>query len=433
MKRELYRLNTDIFVKRSNEVHGGKYDYSKAVYKNKRTKVCIICPIHGEFWQKAGNHLRGQGCPECGKKYASEWRKGKWKDFVNESYKRFGDTYEFPSIESEYENSHSKITIKCKKCGNVFTKIACDHLTSTHGGCLKCFANTSYGERELNDFIISLLGEENVKVRDRSILDNGYELDIYIPSKSIAIEYDGVFWHSDASNKDKFYHLKKTEECLTKGIGLIHVFEDEWVYHKTIVKEKLRHILGCSYNLDKIMARKCVIKDIEKSMAKEFLEKFHIQGFSPSTAYCGCFYDEKLIGVMSFKKEKKDGQWELTRFTTDYRYICQGVGGKIFKWFVKKYSPTEVKSFADRRWTLKKDENMYTKMGFRLEKTLLPDYKYIMPKECIRYHKFRFRKNILHKKYGFPLTMTESEMAKEIKAYRIYDCGLFKYVWKLNN
>jgi predicted nucleic acid-binding Zn-ribbon protein len=429
--RKEYKLNTDIFIQRSTERHAGKYDYSKSVYVNKRSKVCIICPIHGEFFQTAANHMRGQGCPACGKKYASEWRKGKWNDFVSESKSRFGDIYDFPFIKNEYENSHSKITIKCNRCGNTFIKIACDHLTSPHGGCLNCYSNTSYEEKELSDYIVSLLGEESVILHDSTILE-GKEIDIYIPSKNIAIEYDGLYWHSDEQKADKYYHLKKTDECARKGIKLIHVFEDEFIKTKDIVKEKIKHLLGCKKNHTHIMARKCIISSVSRNVAKEFLKKYHIQGFSPSTIHLGCFYNNEVIGVMSFKKEKDEGKWELTRFATDYNYICNGVGGKLFSYFVKKYRPKEVKSFADRRWTID-ENNLYIKLGFKLDKILLPDYKYIIGNNFERHHKFNFRKKILHKKYGLPLTMTESEMAKSIKAHKIWDCGLLRYVWAAEN
>ena len=428
-KREQYKLNTEIFIRRSKEAHGNRYDYSKVKYVNKRTKVCIICPVHGEFWQLAYNHMRGQGCPKCGKKYASEWRKGNWENFIEESRKRFGDIYEFPYIDNEYENSHSKITIKCKKCGNVFVKIACDHLTSPHGGCLNCFVNTSYEEKELSDYIVSLIGHDKVILHDRTLL-NGREVDVYIPSKNMAIEYDGLYWHCENQKPDKFYHLRKTEECLLKNVKLIHIFEDEFVNHKEIVKEKIRHILNCQTNNKRIMGRKCAIKPITKKDAETFLKTYHIQGFVPSSLYIGCFFGNELVGVMTFKKEKKEGCWELTRFATNYHYICQGVGGKIFKWFINNHHPIEIKSFADRRWTTDGGSNLYTKLGFSLEKILPPDYKYIVGNNFERYHKFGFRKQILHKKYGLPLSMTESEMAKSINAYKIYDCGLLKYVWK---
>ena len=86
-------------------------------------------------------------------------------------------------------------------------------------------------------------------------------------------------------------------------------------------------------------------------------------------------------------------------------------------------------SFADRRWTLDKDNNLYIKNNFELEKVIKTDYRYTKTQnEYI--HKFNFRKQILHRKYGLPLTMTESEMTKQLGYYKIWDCGLFKYVWK---
>ena len=109
-----------------------------------------------------------------------------------------------------------------------------------------------------------------------------------------------------------------------------------------------------------------------------------------------------------------------------------GVGGKLFGYFVRKYNPTEVKSFADRRWTLDKDKNLYTNLGFKLDEILKPDYRYYNYKvdKVKRFHKFGFRKEILSKKYGFPMEMTESEMTKAIGFDKIWDCGLFRYVWK---
>ena len=137
---------------------------------------------------------------------------------------------------------------------------------------------------------------------------------------------------------------------------------------------------------------------------------------------------------MAFKEETKgSNKWELTRFASDYNYICSGVGGKLFNWFVKHYNPMEIKSFADRRWTLDKDDNIYTKLGFELVSILEPDYKYYNSKidKYKRVHKFNFRKQTLHKKYGLPLTMTESEMAQELGYSKIWDCGLLKFIWKM--
>ena len=133
---------------------------------------------------------------------------------------------------------------------------------------------------------------------------------------------------------------------------------------------------------------------------------------------------------MTFKKENnKSNNWELNRFASDYNYICQGVGGKLFKYFIRNYDPLMVKSFADRRWTIDVDNNIYVQLGFSFEGASRPDYRYTTGSD-VRIHKFNFRKQILHKKYGLPLTMTETEMTKALGYYKIWDCGLIKYIWK---
>lgn len=141
------RITTEEFIEKAKEIHGNKYDYSKVNYKNKDTKICIICPEHGEFYQAPHNHIaQKQGCPVCGKKYAKECHKGNYQNFIKSSVKHFGKKYSFPNIENEYINNRSKITILCNDCGNVFTKVAHDHLNLPNGGCKKCLSinNTTY-------------------------------------------------------------------------------------------------------------------------------------------------------------------------------------------------------------------------------------------------------------------------------------------------
>lgn len=423
--REKYRLDKNIFIERSIKIHGNKYDYSKVEYKNHRTKVIIVCPIHGEFEQTPKNHMNGQGCPQCGKKYAQLYQKHNYKNFINSSIERFGDRYNFPNIQNEYENSHSKITIKCNKCGNSFVKIACDHITSPNGGCQHCYHNMSKPEEEIGNFIKSIIRGE-IYFNDRELL-NGYELDIFIPSKNIAIEFNGLYWHSE-DKKDKYYHLMKTELCEQKGIHLIQIFEDEYYNSKDIILSKIKHLLMVN-DLEKIYARKCEIRIISYGIAKSFLDANHIQGHDKSTVYLGCFYGNELIGVMSFIQQPND-KWILNRFATNINKNVIGVGGKLFNWFIKHYDPSEVKSFADRRWTSTFKENLYDKLGFTKDSILRPDYKYIFENSIKRFHKFNFRKQNIIKKYGFEENLTESEMVKKINAKKIWDCGLIKYVWR---
>jgi hypothetical protein len=178
------------------------------------------------------------------------------------------------------------------------------------------------------------------------------------------------------------------------------------------------------------MCRKCDIREIDKNIAKDFLTKYHIQGHVSSTIYLGAYYNDELVAVMTFKKENIKNHWELTRFASDYHYICQGIGGKLFKHFVRNYKPTEIKSFADRRWTVDEENNIYIQLGFKFDSYTNPDYHYFKFEDgLIRQHKFGFRKQILHKKYGLPLSMTEKQMTEKLGYEKIYDCGLIKYVW----
>ena len=137
---------------------------------------------------------------------------------------------------------------------------------------------------------------------------------------------------------------------------------------------------------------------------------------------------------MTFKKEK-EGYWDLNRFATDINYQCIGIGGKLFKHFIRNYDYQEIKSFADRRWTTDPTNNLYTKLGFEFDSYVPPTYWYYNPKinPYTRFHKFGFRKQHLHKQYDLPLTMTEQEMTTALGYTRIWDCGLVKYIYKLNS
>jgi hypothetical protein len=269
---------------------------------------------------------------------------------------------------------------------------------------------------------------------NRSIL-NGKEIDILLPDYNIGIEFNGNIHHTEFfGGKDRNYHLNKTIDANLKGYGLIQIFSDEWRNKKNLLLNKLAHIFNKA-NTIKLGARKCTIKIISTEEKNEFLEKYHIQGKDSSTVKLGAFYSDILVGVMTFKI-LKSSEFELTRLATNYDYNISGLGSKLLKFFIRNYQPTSIISFADRRWTLNKDCNLYTKLGFKLENILRPDYRYYHPNnhQEDRQHKFGFRKQILVKKYPTDLnmSMTETEMIKKLGYDRIWDCGLFKYKLSLS-
>ena len=423
-----FKRSTEEFIKDAIIVHGDKYDYSKSECNGVHNKTCIICHEkdengieHGEFWQTPNDHLRGQGCPKCRSKKIWQTRGRLTAEEIKERLNKvFDGLYDY-SLFTKYENSRMQIPIICPKHG-IFHQSLDNHLQGH--GCPKCACVESKPETEIYEYICNLVGKDYVMKRNREILD-GKELDIYIPKLKIAIEYNGLRWHSEEFNKDKNYHLNKLIECNKNGIRLIQIFEDEWIEHRDVVLKKIKHILGFNDG-EKIYARKCEAKEVDKHLAYEFLEKNHIQGSVESSVALGCLYNEKLIGVMLFTEETKD-HWNLTRFATDNDSRCIGVAGKLFSAFLKAYNPISVKSFADRRWTLSEENNVYTQLGFKLAKILRPDYRYVNGYK--REHKFGYRKDKLHKKYGVPLEWTEKQMIEHLGFYRIYDCGLLRYEW----
>ena len=412
-------LTTNEVVKRFEEKHKGEgLDYSKVKYVNMHTKVCIIDPVYGEFWQEPVVHLKGCIHPRRAIDRNSEKQR-----YTTESFKKLcheiHPDYNLDKV--VYKSSQEKVCVICQKHGEFYSNP--DSLLQGKG-CPKCGNHLSKGEDELFSILCDKFGEDNVIKGDKKELD-GMEIDILVPSVNIGFEFDGLRWHSEKFKINKNYHLNKTLKCKEKGISLIHIFEDEWLFHKQIVLKKIENILGIN-SANKIPARKCICKEINNRLAKDFLNKNHIQGYAKSSVYLGCFYEKILVGVMTFIG--KNGIYELNRYATDNKIKLVGGGGKLFSYFKKHYNPTYVKSFLDRRWCFNYENNIYTKLGFRLDKIEPPNYSYTNG-HGLRMHKFGFRKQILHKKYGLPLSMTESEMTKQLGYYRIWDCGLFKYVW----
>lgn len=416
------RKTTEQFIREAVEVHENKYDYSKVEYIGRKKKVTIVCPEHGEFFQAPEKHLIGEGCPKCAIKGKSMRFSMTTEEFIEKSKRLHGDKYDYSK--TVYNGYDNRLTIICPIHGE-FQQTPDSHLQGS--GCQKCSSRLSKAENEIYEFIEGIVGAGNVEKSNTSVLEGHSEIDIFIPSMNIGIEYNGCRWHSELFKKDSKCHLKKTVECERKGVSLIQIFEDEYKCKKEIVLSKLRHILKRD-EYPRICGRKCKVSEITYTDASKFLETNHIQGSQRATVYLGATYNGELVGVMTFIRTK-DGEFELNRFASSIGHVCQGVGGKLFSFFVRNYSPVKIKSFADRRWTTNTQRNIYTALGFSLETTIGPDYRYVIDGTYKRLHKFNFRKTTLRKKYGFDLSMTESEMADKLNAYRIWDCGLYKYVW----
>lgn len=417
-------LNTEEIIEMFKKKHGDKYDYSKVEYVRMHDKVCIICPIHGEFWQTPSKHLLGQGCPKCGKIKMAESNTMSTEDFINQAIKIHGDKYDYSN--TQYNGTYEQVDIICPKHGP-FKQVANYHLNGH--GCPRCGAVISHFEDEVSSFIVDELKIEIIR-NDRKILE-GNEIDILIPHYKIGIECDGLKWHSE-EYKPNNYHLDKTEKCKEKGIRLIHIFEDEWEFKKNIVKDKIKTLIGC--NTERIYARdkNCSVKIPSLEEKRDFLNQNHIQGDVNDTIRYGLYYKDELIALMTFgkprinlgRKATRDDEYELLRYCSKIGFNAVGGAGKLFKRFISEHSPKVIISYCDMRYSI---GGLYEKIGFKLSHISQPNYYYIIGNN--RKNRFKFRKSELIKE-GFDPNKTEHEIMLERGIYRIYDCGNLVYEWK---
>jgi uncharacterized protein CbrC (UPF0167 family) len=233
-------------------------------------------------------------------------------------------------------------------------------------------------EIQLSNFIKNNYDGEIVE-NDRTVL-SGKELDIYLPELKLAFEFNGIYWHSELY-KDKNYHQDKYLNCRNKNIQLIQIWEDDWNYKQNIIKSMILNKLNKSV---KIAARKCSIREVNSVF--KFLKENHIQGYVSSTIKLGLYYNDELISVMTFKKNKNE--YDLNRYCTKLGITVIGGASKLLNYFMKNYEYEQLTTFSNNSYS---NGDLYNKIGFKILNKLRPDYSYIV--DGIRFHKFNFRKN----------------------------------------
>ena len=282
---------------------------------------------------------------------------------------------------------------------------------------------TSDIENDIYLYIKSIYSGKIIQ-NDRSIL-NGKEIDIYLPEMNLAIEFNGLYWHSEVY-KDKMYHQEKTILCENKGIQLIHIWEDDWLDKKDIVKDIIQSKLGMN---DKIPARKCTIKEVLSKESKEFLEKYHIQGNVNASIRIGLYYDDSLVEIATFGKLRnilhsngQENQYELYRLCSKSGYTVVGGVSKLLTHFIRKYQPKQIVSYANLDIS---NGNVYNSF---FKKISITSPGYYWSKDGYKYHRSNFTKHILVKN-GYDKNKTEEEIMHELGYYKVYDSGNIKYVW----
>jgi hypothetical protein len=324
-----------------------------------------------------------------------------------------------------------------KYCGNNISSFNCinghkfeiksnnylDRIKKGLSPCTICYPindHKSIKEKELFNYISSIY-KGVIKESYRDLL----EIDIFLPEINIGFEFNGLYWHSH-DQKDKYYHLNKTNYFKEKGIRIIHIWEDDWDNKKDIVKSQIEILLNL--NKKKIFARNCKIKQINDSkLVRNFLVENHIQGFTRSEVSIGLYQSDELVCLMTFnklegrKKMEHDG-WNLSRFCSKKGYIVVGGASRILKFFTSNYNVKRIVSYADKDWSF---GDLYYKLGFNIVSESKPDYKYIVNNK--RVHKSWYKKSNIKKIGIITDGKTENQLMKDIGISKVYDCGKIKF------
>jgi hypothetical protein len=322
-------------------------------------------------------------------------------------------------------NSNSTFTYKCNKCKNIMDEswqfVVICRFNNNITPCTECHPKeqkVSYMEKAILDYV-NELSDDEVLANNRSVI-SPYELDVYIPKKRLAFEFNGLYYHNEL-NKPNDYHITKTNICELNNVHLIHIYEDDWVYKSEIVKSRIRNLLGKS---NVIYARKCIVKEVPIKIANAFLDINHIQGKARSKYKYGLYYNGELVSLMTFGKSRFSDEFELIRFCNKLNTSVVGGASKIFKHFVNTHNIDSIISYADRSWST---GNLYTQLGFTFHSYTQPGYYYINGN--IRENRIKYQKHKLVNA-GYDKTKTEHQIMLERKLYRIYDSGNMKFLWK---
>lgn len=358
--------------------------------------------------------VREKGLKTKRKNYNADNWPARLEKIKNEGCVELSSDQEWVGADHKYEWAHLA-------CGTQFAhSLEC----GISPRCPTC-KPTSKPQQEIVDFIKSISSLE-LRINDRAQIAP-LELDIFIPELNIAIEFNGVYWHSDHLQLDKKYHLNKTLLCEQKGIRLIHIFEDEWINKTGIVKSRIRNMFTACR---KIFARKCSIREIQSPLKKEFLNEAHLQGNDSSSVHIGLFHQDELVQVMTFGKSRfnKNYQYELVRCASAIDCSVVGGGSKLLKYFIDTYNPESIITYADRRWSI---GNFYNQLGFEHIHNSGPNYFYVAHGTFTRENRLKFQKHKLQnllEVYDSSKTETENVLANGY--YRLWDCGNMAFAWR---
>lgn len=310
--------------------------------------------------------------------------------------------------------------MKTSRALRLVHKFECDDL-------VKLFPSISSGESELYEYIKTLTTHEVIQ-SDRSVL-NGRELDIYIPDLKIAIEFNGVYWHSDIY-KSQRYHQQKTLDCLKQGVRLIHIFEYEWINpdKQDKIKIYLADVIGEHSEI--YYARNLNIREPSVQESVEFLDKYHLQGYTNAPIRYGLYNDTEMLGIITFGKPRFSSNYEYELIRLCWKPGVNVVGGfeRLFKHFVTEHNPSSIVTYSD---ISKFTGNSYLRVGFKasIGDLTSPNYVWVGLKDYSTLSRYQTQKHKLIELGLGDVGDTEASIMENLGYIRMYDCGNLRLSW----
>ncbi len=322
-----------------------------------------------------------------------------------------------------YENGISFFS--CLSCHQEFT-ITSNLLYQRHikhgikicTHCNKMNDRISNGHIEICEYLksIGVLYEINV----RNII-SPYEIDIYLPDYKIGIEFNGVYWHSEII-KNKNYHFNKRKQCLSVGIDLIQIWEDDWKFKTDIVKSIISSRIGKSSIVKG--ARKLEVQKISnENTVKDFLSTNHIQGWSVSGLKYGLFENDELISISTFSKNRinvNNKEWELVRFCNKLNHTVMGSFNRLMNKFITDNNPKSITSYSDNDLFNGKSYKEFTMLLIK------ESLNYWWCDGQIRHNRWKFRKDELVRK-GNDRSLSGTEIMIKNGYFRCWGSGTSKW------
>lgn len=296
----------------------------------------------------------------------------------------------------------------------------------------------------MEEDVINLICEQrpdlHIIKHDRSVIAP-LELDIYIPELQLAIECNPTTTHNSSfadpwgsPPKSPSYHSHKSEMCRKNGIFLFHIFGYEWTWNREIIESMIKNLIQASTK--KIYGRNTEVRELSFKDCSDFLNENHRQGNTNASVRLGLFYYGELVSVMTFGKVRstmgdKSFEWELSRFCSKLNTNVIGGASKLFKHFVKNYSPQSIISFSDVSHTRGK---LYRTLGFNPASKIQSNYIWVNLKTDRCIHRVNCQKrNLLRLFVDVTRDDIENNTEREIMEShgyaRVFESGTLRWEW----